>query len=353
MPIADLVWLSGNRGKESLSDSNKQSAIGNVYMFFNFDNEIKKLSGLPEDISGWLRGFFLKDWRLKLLALAVTFVLWFGVTGQRTPATKSLSGVKLSFTLPTNMDIGNDYRDEVTITISGDKSEIARLDDRSLVATVDVSSYQTGEQLVQLTPKNVSLDLPTGVKLESIKPNAVLIRLEHKVEKEIDVEPQFTGKPAEGFEMTGKPEVIPAKVRISGPENHIKVLEKALTAKIPLDGLKTDYTTQIAIDIRDEKVSVADLGVTVKIKIGELRIEKTFDGIPVSVGSGERPRPETASVTLYGEKSIVEKIQKEEIAIVLDVAHDGSVTPRLVLPETLQNRIELRSTKPSGFSIVR
>jgi YbbR domain-containing protein len=323
-------------------------------MAFNFDNEISKLSRLPEDISGWLRGIFLKDWGLKLIALAVTFVLWFGVTGQRTPATKSLSRVKLSFTLPPNVEIGNDYRNEVNIRVSGDKGEVARIDDRSLVATVDVSNYQTGEQLIQLTPKNVSLDLPTGVKLESITPNSVLIRLEPKVEKEIEVEPQFTGKVADGYEVISKPEVIPAKVKISGPENHIKMLEKAVTSKISLEGLKADFTaTQVAIDIRDDKVSVADLGVTVKIRIGEQRIERTFDGIPVSVSSGERARPETASITLYGEKSIVEKIQKEEISIVLDVAQDGSITPRLVLPEAIQGRIELRSTKPSGFSIIK
>jgi YbbR domain-containing protein len=323
-------------------------------MSFNFDNEISKLSRLPQDVLGWLKVFFLKDWGLKLIALAVALVLWFGVTGQRTPATKSLSGVKLSFALPRNVDIGNDYRNEVNIVVSGDKSEVARIDDRSLVATVDISDYQTGERLVQLTPKNVSLDLPTGVKLESITPNSVLIRLEQHLEKEIDVEPQFAGKVADGYEIIGKPEVIPAKVRISGPENHVKALEKAVTSKISLDGLKADYTaTQVAIDIKDEKVSVADLGVTVKIKIGELRIEKTFDGVPVSVNSGERARPETASVVLYGEKSIVEKLRKEEISIVLDVAQDGSITPRLVLPQSLQNRIELRSTKPSGFSIVK
>lgn len=324
-------------------------------MAFNFDNEINRISRLPREAQGWLREIFLKDWGLKVIALLITLVLWFGVTGQRTPATKNLNGVKLSFTRPTNTDIGNDYRKDVNITISGDKSEIARIDERSLIATVDISDQQPGERLVQLTTKNVSLDLPSGVKLEAITPNSITIRLEPHIEKEIEVEPQFTGKPADGYEVIGKPEVTPAKVKVSGPESHIKNLEKAPTAKIPLDGLKSDYVmTRVAIDITDEKISIADLGVTVKIRIGQQRIEKTFDHVSVRVNSGEHARPETASVTLFGEKSFLEKMRSEEISIVLEVAADGSITPRLSLPETIpQGTIELRSTKPSGFSIIK
>lgn len=324
-------------------------------MAFNFDNEINRISRLPREAQGWLKGIFLKDWGLKLIALVVTLVLWFGVTGQRTPAKKNLNGVKLTFALPSNTDIGNDYRKDVNITISGDKSEIARIDERSLIATVDITDYQTGERLVQLTTKNVSLDLPPGVKLEAITPNSITIRLEPYIAKELEVEPQFSGKPADGYEVVGKAEVTPAKVKVSGPESHIKGLEKAPTAKIPLDGLTSDYIiTRVAIDIKDEKISIADLGVTVKIRIGEQRVEKTFDHVPVRVSSGERARPETASVTLFGEKSLLEKMRADEISIVLEVAADGSITPRLSLPETIpQGTIELRSTKPSGFTIIK
>lgn len=323
-------------------------------MAFNFDNEINRLSRFPQEAKGWLREIFLKDWGLKLLALAVTLILWFGVTGQRTPERKSLIGVRLSFTLPPNMDIGNNYRNEVNVTVSGDKSEIIRLDGRPLVATVDVSSFPAGEQLVQLTTKNVSLDLPTGVKIEAITPNSVLIHLEPHIEKELDVAPRFSGKPADGYEIIGTPEITPAKVKISGPESHVKAIDKAPTAKISLDGLKSDYTVvQVAIDIKDDKVSIVDSGVTVKIKIGEQRIEKTFDNVSVRVSTGERANVETANVTLYGAKSSLENLRLEDISILLEAGQDGSITPRLVLPQALQGKIELRSTKPSVFSIVK
>jgi len=322
-------------------------------MAFDFDNEANRFSRMHQDIQGWLREIFLKDWGLKLIALAVTLALWFGVTGQRTNATKTVNGIKLSFALPPDMSIGNDYRDEVNITISGDKSEIAKLDERSLVATVDVSNFQAGEKLIQLTTKTVSLDLPAGVKIEAITPNAVSIFLEPSIKKEIEIEPQFIGKLPDGYELR-EVKITPPKIEIIGPESRVKAFDKAPTAKIHLDGLKTDYTvTQVAIDIRDDKISVAGADVIVQLKIGERKIERSFDNVAVMVASGGQARPEKASVTLYGEKSLLEKLREEEIQIMLDVAGDGSITPRLVVPQNLEGKVELRSTKPSGFSIIR
>jgi len=39
-----------------------------------------KLTGAPGE--GWLRRIFIEDWGLKLLALAITLVLWFVVSGR-------------------------------------------------------------------------------------------------------------------------------------------------------------------------------------------------------------------------------------------------------------------------------
>lgn len=41
-----------------------------------------ELSRLHDSGHGWLRRIFIEDWGLKLLALAITLVLWFGVSGR-------------------------------------------------------------------------------------------------------------------------------------------------------------------------------------------------------------------------------------------------------------------------------
>ena len=40
--------------------------------------------GLPERLESWLRRIFVEDWSLKLLAVAITLVLWFFVSAHQT-----------------------------------------------------------------------------------------------------------------------------------------------------------------------------------------------------------------------------------------------------------------------------
>jgi hypothetical protein len=40
------------------------------------------ITGAPSSVERWLRRIFVEDWGLKLLALAITLVLWFVVSGR-------------------------------------------------------------------------------------------------------------------------------------------------------------------------------------------------------------------------------------------------------------------------------
>jgi hypothetical protein len=56
---------------------------------------------------------------------------------------------------------------------------------------------------------------------------------------------------------------------------------------------------------------------------------------------------------VFGARSAIEQLRAEDIQIILDVSEDGAITPRLSLPPGMEGRVELRSTKPAGFTIVR
>ena len=66
-----------------------------------------------------MRGLFLEDWGLKLLAWLITLGLWYGVTGQRRPATVRIPNVQLSYRVPPQMEISNDARREIEVTLTG------------------------------------------------------------------------------------------------------------------------------------------------------------------------------------------------------------------------------------------
>jgi YbbR domain-containing protein len=303
----------------------------------------------------WLRELFVEDWGLKLLALGITLVLWYAVTGQRTPTTRHLLGIHLNFDLPKDMEISNDPRMEVEVTLAGNKYDLERVDATRLVANVNVTDFKTGERTVQLTPERATFGLPDGIRVEGIEPNTIPLRLEQRVEREVEVEVRLDGSVPEGYELR-EVKVEPTKVRVRGPASRVNALQKLPTEPISLAEHREAFTAQqVAINAAalDKKISPIDTVVNVAFEIGERRIEKSFAGVAVRESTGAQARPETASVTLYGARSALEQLRATDIQIALDVGPDGAITPRLVLPAGLENRVELRSINPTGFTIIK
>jgi YbbR domain-containing protein len=304
----------------------------------------------PHWIKRWLREIFLEDLGLKILALVISVALWYGVTGQRTPTTIRVPRVPLNFRLPGDTEISNDTRSDVEVVLTGSKHALDTINVRDLTVNVDVSDLKPGEHNVQLTMDRVAMGLPDGVKFGDIQPNNVQLTLEPRVEREIEVEVRHTGNVPEGYELRGIT-ATPDKVKVRGPASHINALVKVPTEIVSLDGRKESFTQpQTAIEIADKKVDLIDTAVNVRVEIGEQRAEKSLGGVSVSASDGTLVRPETASITVYGERSAINQLRADNTKLVLDFAADGSFTQRLELPAELQGRIELRSTNPKGFT---
>lgn len=234
-------------------------------------NRSIRLLQAPNATERLLRRILLKDWNLKLLALAITLGLWFAVTGQRTPVTRRFRGVQLNFQLPNNMEVGNDASDQIDLTLTGAARDLDLINARDLTATTDITDRRSGERVVQLTPGRLKIDLPNGVRLERIEPGAIQLRLEPTLERELEVEARLEGKLPEGYGLQ-KVSVDPPKVLVRGPASHVNALTKAPTETISLDGRKESFSPQqIAIDIPDQKVVVLRAVVDIFVEIEPLK----------------------------------------------------------------------------------
>ncbi|HEX8173930.1 MAG TPA: CdaR family protein [Pyrinomonadaceae bacterium] len=320
--------------------------------FREVDEGGSRWARVPREAGSWLHEIFLEDWTLKLVALLISLGLWFAITGQRTPTTIRLRNVQLDFQLPNDMEISNDPRRDIDITVSGSSDALENLNRRELVARVDVSRYRPGDRVVQLTSKII--DLPPGIKVVKIEPNTVPLRLEPSVEREVEVEARLEGNLPEGFELYNVT-AAPARVRVRGPQSHIQALQKAMTETIPVENRRESFSIQqVAIDVPDQKITVIDSVVNVRLDIGELRIEKSFAGVNVLANNGAQARPPQASLTLYGPKSVLEQLRPEDMQLILEVGDDGGVrNMHLQLPQSIAGAVQLRSTMPAGFSIIK
>jgi len=286
------------------------------------------------------RKIFLEDWVMKLIALIITLALWLGVTGFRTPTTRRITGVPISLRVANDLEITNSPVTEVNVKISGDKSKIDQINQRDLLASVDLTDVQAGDRTVTLTPEIVSIELPIGFKLEEITPSIIPINLEKIVERSVPVEPETEGGIAEGFEIYDTL-VEPKTVRVSGPESFIKPLDSVPTEKINVEAKQEDFTARQVSLKPGTNVRLLDTTVVdVTFRIGERRIEKTFL-VPVKTESGERRVP----VKLYGARSAIESLRTENIKAELVKTETGETTVNVILPPEIQGKVEVREKK--------
>jgi YbbR domain-containing protein len=301
----------------------------------------------------WLRALFLEDWTLKALALLVTLGLWYAVTTQRAPATKRLHDVPLEFLLPDGVDIGNDPLGKVDVMLEGSQDKLAVLTARDLVARADVTALLPGDRNPRLTDKNVSMELPEGVRILEITPRSLTLHLEPVVEREVPVEARFEGAPPAGF-ARGPAVVTPERVRVRGPQSHVEAVERAFTETISLAGRReTLALPQVAVDIPDHKVVPLDPSVSVRVEISEEQAERRFANVPVRSASGAPVSPASVTLTLRGARSVVDALRPEDVRLVVEQAEDGRASPRLSLPPGAAGRVEMVDTNLPEFAVGR
>lgn len=287
-----------------------------------------------------IRRVFYDDWLIKVFALIITFALWFGVTGLRAPITTRLNNVTLKSRLSNELEMTNTPITEVDLVITGDKRKIDQINSENLIVSFDLTDARAGEQVIQLTPENVNIELPTGIRLEEIQPNKIAVKLENVLEREVPVKPEIEGSVAEGYEIYSAV-ALPPKVRVRGPESFVKSLDFVSTDEISVENQQSDFRVQqVPLNVVNPKVTLLDAVVDVVFKIGERRIERLFI-VPVQ----SETEGKTATVVLYGPRSLLNNLRQETLQVQMLKNEAGDESLQLVLPAEIQGQVEIRRLK--------
>ena len=274
---------------------------------------------------------------MKLIALLITLGLWMGVTGLSTPTTKR-------FTVPLNPNISNSTEitsaiiPEVDIIVSGDKRKVDQINRSDLSATLDLTDVAPGERVISLSPDNVSVALPQGIKLTEVQPSRIAVKLEAVEEKEIEVRAVTVGTPAAGYEVYGT-SVVPPRVRVRGPQSFIETLDALDTDKIDISARQSDFIArQVPVTVSNPKAAVLNTVVDVYFRIGERRVSRSFK-LPIANDSNE------VSLVVYGPKTLLQKLHPDDIKVEMVLSESGEEVPEVTLPPALRGMSEIRDLK--------
>ncbi len=122
-----------------------------------------------------LRRAVLHNWHLKLVALAISFLLWASYTAE--PLAEAGYVVPLVFlNLPAGCNLSGDVPTQVHVVLRGRAALLRRVLPADVRVSVDLAGRPPGEHSVRLTTAEV--DVPLGVEKLRIFPNEIKVRLE-------------------------------------------------------------------------------------------------------------------------------------------------------------------------------
>jgi YbbR domain-containing protein len=285
-----------------------------------------------------LRKVFLEDWGLKVVSLLIAIALWVGVTGLSTPTVKRFT-VPLVANPANNVEVTNQLVQDVDIVLTGDKRDVDKLNRSDLTAVLDLTDVPAGDRVVSLSPTNVYVNLPQGIKLTEVQPGRIAVDLEAVEEKDVDVDPNISGTPADGFEVYSST-ALPQRIRIRAPSSVVKATSSLSTDPVDVTGWKDGFTAhQVAVRASSAKIAVYSTVVDVSVRIGEKRIERTFT-IPAPGLTGK-----TIMFTIFGPKTALTKAKAEDFKVEIVLDNSGVEAPQITLPAGLADLSDIRKVK--------
>jgi YbbR domain-containing protein len=281
--------------------------------------------------------WLLHRWHLKVLALALAFVVWIAVTGEgrgvqdfHVPVDVALgSGATLAGPPPTN----------VTVRLRGPDSLLRRIAPYDLTMRVDLRDAGAGERTVQLSPRNVA-GVPRDVEVTLIDPDHLRLAVARKKRKEVTVVPTVVGKPPRGYQIY-RAEARPEALLVEGPEARISGVTRLGTDPIRITDQSEPFTARVGAVPEGSDVRVVDTRpLDVLVYIDLAAVSATIERVPVVAAGAPSPVvtvPSTVSVTVSAPSALVPKLREGHVRAVVDL--NGSAGSSFVAGAPL--RIEL------------
>lgn len=219
-----------------------------------------------------------KNWVLKLVSLFFALFLWYFVVGEDKVDMNVTLPVEI-VNLPRDLIISNQYKKQIEVTISGQRSLIRGMTEQHISRSIDLSKAEPGTVVIQ---NNVdSISLPRGLSILRVQPPTLTLLLDRLIQKELPISPVLVGKVNKDFTLDSVT-VDPQTLEISGPQAILDNEQELKTIPVNISGLKESTVKQASLALKNE---ISDLigepVVAVRLNLTPLKKEMTITDIPI------------------------------------------------------------------------
>ena len=219
-----------------------------------------------------------KNWVLKLVSLFFALFLWYFVVGEDKVDMNVTLPVEI-VNLPRDLIISNQFKKQIEVTISGQRSLIRGMAEQHISRSIDLSKATPGTIVIQNDPDSISL--PRGLSILRVQPPTLTLLLDRLIQKELPIKPILVGKVHKDFRLDSVT-VDPLTLKISGPQTILDQEENLRTLPIVINGLSESAVKQVSLALKNE---ISDLigepVVAVRLNLSALKKEMKFTDIPI------------------------------------------------------------------------
>ncbi|NDD91387.1 hypothetical protein EBZ37_04815, partial [bacterium] len=270
----------------------------------------------------------------KLVSILVAVILWVVVLGSRNVDVSK--EVPLEILAPPELVVANEMPERVTFRLSGPKAFLrAVLDRREPPIRVNLIGNKPG--LVTYRFFSDHIRLPIGVRVLSVNPASVLIKLEELKRRELPIRVSTEGKLPQGLTLKSM-KVVPDRVTVRGPDSKVSALSELPALPLNLSELSSSVEQDLKFDLPrlgvqlegslpKVRVELEGYGANFKIKNIEIRVISEFNS---------KVEPQVISALVFARPADLKRLNRSKVYAVLDMKgkQRGSytVSPTIVLP---------------------
>lgn len=198
----------------------------------------------------------------------------------------------------------------VRIRVRGSSSAIKKITTESKVQ-LNLANVKSGDQAVKLSV----VGFPSGLNVEVI-PSSVIVRIEEKLKKEMEVDIDLKGKPNQGY-VAGTPIVQPNRVLVTIPESKMDTVQ-SIRGEIDVTNAEKTISKQIklaAYDVNGKKIDVAIEPSVVNIEVPitepskKVTLQVQLIGTPPESFSLVKTDQDPQEITVYGKQEVLDQLE--------------------------------------------
>ncbi|HIE10076.1 MAG TPA: hypothetical protein EYP62_00505 [Kiritimatiellae bacterium] len=260
---------------------------------------------------------------LKAISLLLAVVCWYLIR-ETISFEVAIPDVPVRVRLAVGLAVRERSLQSVEVVLRGAQSDVMQIRPDTVAVIVDLKRFQQpGEYVLKLRPHMVRV--PGSVRVVSLDPERLRVRVEEKVTLEVPVEVAVAGTPALGF-VVREATADPPRAKVTGPASLVKSLDAVRTEPVDVTGASASFRTaqKLMCPGLSDTVDVDPSQVTVDVVLAAATAQRRVERIPVrvvlapEVASSVRIKPPRVDIDVKGDARLLKALDADSVLAFVD-----------------------------------